>query len=142
VVDVALPNTPRFIYNSITLEPTLPARPWISGLQAVGAGSEVSAAGIPSAWVTRWEYPFRIPLRFLENEWPEVRSMIEYGMRGNTIQVFPDTAVATSYVCYLVSPAMGERAEPIRGEFLSQMEITLEFRRTTTAAIDTEFFGG
>lgn len=111
-------------------------------MAAVGAGREESAAGVPSAWVTRREYPFRIPLRFTEAEWPAVRAMIEYGQDGGVVTVFPDQANATSYACYLIAPLFDSPVRPTRGEHFGTLELTVEFRRTTAAAIDEAYYDG
>jgi hypothetical protein len=137
-----IPNTPKVVYNSITLLFTLPCRPWISTTRGVGAGKEESAAGVPSVWVTRREYPLRVPLRFLESEWPSVRAWLVWAMDGGgSFSFFPDQSVGTSYTCYLVRPTTDEDVVPSPDpEYPKARELEVTVRRTTAAAIDTAYF--
>lgn len=134
-----IPNQPRFVFGSTDLTLSLPPRPWEPGLRGVGAGRMVSAAGVPSSWVTRWEHPLAMVLRFEESEWPSVRAMLMHGMQDGTITVYPDSENIIGYVCYLVSPEAGDDVKPNRGE-AGELELRVEFRRTTSAAIDREYF--
>ncbi|MDQ3273626.1 MAG: hypothetical protein M3Q39_00990 [Actinomycetota bacterium] len=137
-----LPKTPKIVYNAVALLFTFPARPWGSGSVGIGAGKEESAAGVPSVWVTRREYPLRVPLRFYESEWPAVRAWLVWAMDGGgSFSFYPDQADATVYTCYLKSPGPADEIQPVRGEYPGMMELEVVLRRTTSAAVDFVFYG-
>lgn len=119
---------------------TLPARTWVPGTVGVGAGMETSAAGVPSAWITRRDRTLTITQRFTEDEWPDVRAWLEHAQNGGTFVWWPDSSGGTSHTCYLVSPTPDEEVVPQRTEYFGGMEITFKIRRTDGAAIDEVFF--
>lgn len=130
----------RFVHNSITLIPALPARVWTPGKQGVGAGMERSASGVPSAWATRWDRTLEIVVRLMESEWPAFEALLDWAQAGNSFAWRPDTAAGTSYTCYLLSPSPDELVRPTRGDFPGTLEITIVIARTDGAAIDEDFF--
>lgn len=134
-----IPNRPRFVFAGTDITLSLPPHPWEHGLRAAGAGRMTSAAGVPSSWVTRWEYPFALVLRFEEGEWPSVRSMLMHGMQGQTITFYPDAISPIGYVCYLEEPEAGDTVVPDRGE-AGELQLRIELRRTSSAPIDREYF--
>src|SRR5690606_28375521 len=119
----------------------LPARDWQPGTMGVGAGLEFSAAGVPSAWVTRRDRTLRVTQRFTEDQWPDVRAWLEHAQAGGTFSWFPDSTGGTSYTCYLVAPTPDEDVRPARMDYFGGMEITYTIRRTDGQAIDEEFYG-
>lgn len=141
-----IPNTPEFVYGAVpvTLSLQVPVRPWSHGVRARGADAEESAAGVPSVYVHRWEYPTRFVIRFPESQWPDVRAMLQHGMEGGTITYHPQgVAGGTSFVCYLVSPTVQEEVEPgPDAELRGWLELPIRLRRTTAAAITGEYFDG
>lgn len=143
---MALPNVPAFTYGSgpTTLEFRVPVRPWVHGLRARGVSAEESAAGVPSVYVHRWEYPTRFAIRFPETQWPDVRDMLIHGMQGGTITYYPQgIAAGTSYVCYLVEPAATDDVQPTHSEaYPGWLELTIRLRRTTENAIAGEYYDG
>lgn len=134
-------RVPRFDWDASTLTLSIPAKPWTPGTQGIGAGREESAAGVPSAWITRRDYTMGVELVFTEAEWPSVRAMIEHGQEGGVITWYPDAAVpATSYACILVAPAIDEDVRPARGEYFGTLVLSITLRRTTGAAMDPVFY--
>ena len=137
-----IPNTPAFQFGASTLALGTPVRPWTSGARAIGAAREESAAGVPSVYVHRWEYPFSFSLRFSEDEWADVRAMLVHGMEGGTITYHPQgISGGESYVCYLIQPVAGDDVQPSRdGAFAGMLELPIRLRRTTATPIDSGYF--
>lgn len=133
-------KTEKVIYNSITLAFKLPARPWVPGTVGVGAGIDWSAAGVPSAWVTRRDRTLQINQRLLESEWPAFRAFLEWAQSGGTFAWHPDATAGTSYTCYLLSPTIDEEVRPQRGQYFGEMEVSFTIRRTDGAAIDEVYY--
>lgn len=126
---------PRITYLAVTIDATLAARPLRQGLpRGVGAGIEVSAAGVPSAWVTRWERPLTVVQRITAAEWPTYRAWLEYAMQGGSFgwAKGPATAVHT---CYLVSPSITDGGDLAELEYPGDHEFTYTIRRADGAAI-------
>lgn len=133
-------RTQKVVYGATTLALAWPVRPWTPGTVAVGAGREESAAGVPSAWVTRRDRTLLVTLRFPEEAWPDVRAWIEYAQGGGTFSWYPDAALTTHHTCYLIAPAVDEHVRPTRAEDPGEMELVVEIRRTDGAAMDEEYF--
>jgi hypothetical protein len=64
---MSLPNRPRFVRSGQTLSLTWPAQRYTTASRPVGGG-EVSAAGVPAAYVVRHEPILRTTLRLTEAE--------------------------------------------------------------------------
>lgn len=130
-----MPHFPRIVYNSTTLDASLAIRPLRHGLPVgVGAGMEVSAAGVPSAWVTRWERPLTVVQRITESEWPAFRAWYEWGMVGGSFTWALDPG-DTANTCYLVAPSITDGGEVPHLEFPGDLELTYTIRRADGVAI-------
>ena len=69
---------PRWVYNdgsAVDFTMSLPQRAWDFGKRQVG-GSDVSAAGVPAAFVIRQDNLLYITLRFPVSEWDDVERRI------------------------------------------------------------------
>lgn len=126
---------PRITYDAVTIDATLAARPLRHGLpRGVGAGVEVSAAGIPSAWVTRWERPLTVAQRITASEWPTFRTWLEYAMMGGSFG-WAKSAAGTVHTCYLVAPSITDGGDLTELEYPGDHELTYTIRRADGAAI-------
>lgn len=130
----------KYVYNAITLIPVIMAGPWLPGIQGVGAGIAFGASGIPAAWETRKDRTLLIPLRFEESQWPAVRAFLEWAQLGGTFQFYPDNALGTNYVCYLLSPTIDQELRPERDPaYASGMRISIVIRRTDGVALEPSY---
>lgn len=132
---------PKIVYNATTLTFTLPARAWVPGTVGVGAGIAWSAAGVPSAWVTRRDRTLSLTQRITESEWPTFRAFLDWAQAGGSFDWYPDASLSTKYTCYLTAPAINEDVRPVAGEFPGDLEVSYTIRRASGAAIDEEFYG-
>lgn len=130
---------PRIVYNAVTLDFSQPPRPWVSGTRGVGAGSETSAAGVPSTWETRRDYPLTVPLRFTTAEWPAVRAWLLWGMRGGAFTFHADRT-ALGHVCYLDAPGIDDDVQPVPGQYPGDLELTVVLRTAAGVPIDEPYF--
>lgn len=129
----------KVTYGATTLTLTISQAPWTPSSTAVG-GSDTSAAGVPEGFVIRRDRALDLRIRFYESEWPAVRAWLEYAQPGGAFTIQPEAAVATSYTCYLVSPALGEPIRPERGEHFGTFDMGLSVRTTNGAPIEPEYF--
>lgn len=111
------------------------------GLQGIGAGRMESAAGVPAGWVTRWDRTLALPLRITESEWPQVRAWLEYAMPGGAFSVYLDSRLASSLMCYLVSPSVDELTEGDLEEYPGDEVLQVRIRRVDGQPIDEAFYG-
>jgi hypothetical protein len=134
---MSLSLRPRWVYTdalgAVDYHARLPQRPWDPGTDTLG-GSDVSAAGVPAAFLIRRDPLWHVTLRFPEGEWPNVERLIAHGQGAGSITFYPDRLSGLSHTVYLLSPAMGERVRPRRSDEPSTQEIDLVLRRTTTGA--------
>lgn len=122
---------PRFVYGAagVTLL-SLPVRPW-DFLENIVGGEAESGGNALAAFVIRRDQQLSVPLRFYENEWPAVRTLIEYGQTGQPLQWYP-AADETDIVfdVYLDGPEVGSqydsRPDP---EYPRAVSLTLVLRR-------------
>lgn len=128
------------VSRASTLALTIPTRSWSPGTMGVGAGSEESAAGVPSAWITRRDYTLRVPLRFTESEWPAVRAWIEDAQGGSTFDFYADAAAAAYHTCYLIDPKIDAAVEPTRGEHFGTFDLPVLIRTTAGTPIEPAYF--
>lgn len=139
---------PRFEYGTgpTVLALSLPMMPWLPDDVPIGGG-EKSAAGIPSNFVIRHEPLLHLTLRVTEAEWPQLVAFLRaVDSPGSAFTFIPDqTALATSYTCYLESPsvASGESYRPIgRDEEYPEVYLfPMTVRRSTSTVFDVRLHG-
>lgn len=139
---MALQLRPRWVYDDgepVTLELRLPQRPWLPGTGTVG-GSDVSAAGVPSAFLIRRDHTWSLTLRFFESEWPSIERLVAHLQGGSSATWYPDAGQDETRTVYGVTPAMGDPVTPRRGDDPGTLELDLVIRRTTTAVVRDRFF--
>ncbi len=136
-------NRARWVYNdgsSINYLMSLPQRPWDFGKRQVG-GSDVSAAGVPAAFVIRQENLLYITIRFPVSEWDNVERFVRHGQGGGTLVFYPD-ASGTNHTVYIDEPKMGEEIRPRRdGNDQRTFELDLTLRRTTDTLFTDDYEG-
>lgn len=131
---------PRIVYNAVTLDATLPARPLRHELpRAVGGGIGWSAAGVPAAWVTRWERLLTVAQRIAESEWPAFRAWLEHAMQGGSF-TWALGPGGDPYTCYLVKPDLTAGGELPRLDYPGDHELVYTIRRADGVAIDEASF--
>lgn len=107
----------------------------------IEGGDIESDAGHPASYVVRRTYCVTIPIRYYEEEWPIVRSLIEHGQGGGEIMWFPDESQPEFFVVYLESPALGEEVRPAPdGEYPQTLSILLTLRKIDDSKWDDLFF--
>lgn len=141
----ATPLRPRWVYNdgaAVDYSMLIAQREWSYGSKGDG-GSDVSAAGVPSAFVIRREYLLHLGLRFHAYEWPNVERLVRHLQEGGTATFYPDRDVSgTSHTVYGVTPKVGEEIQPTRdGDDPEVLELALTIRRTTSTIFTDEFHG-
>lgn len=126
-----LPWSPRFVCSDIDFAFSMPMRPPSPRKGGVG-GTETAAAGIPASYSVRRDYLLSVPLRFTEEEWPEVEALIDLMQThpGATAFYADLNQLTPSNLCYLESPAMGTEWGPTRGEFFGSYDLTIVLRST------------
>lgn len=110
----------------------MPMRPPSPRKAGVG-GSETAASGVPAAYSVRRDYLLSVPLRFTEDEWPEVEALIDLMQEHRATTVFyadQDQSEPTKS-CYLESPAMGTEWGPTLGQFFGTYDLTIVLRALT-----------
>lgn len=131
---------PRITYAAVILDATLAARPLRPGLPIARAGGrEDSAAGIPSGYVVRWEYPLTIEQRLTEVEWPSFRAWLVHAMLGGSF-TWAKSPGSTAHTCYLVTPALTDGGELPSLDYPGDYELQYTIRRADGAAIDEVSF--
>ncbi len=134
-------NRPRWVYNdgsAIDFTMALPQRTWDFGKRQVG-GSDVSAAGVPAAFVIRQENLLHITIRFPLSEWDNVERFVRHGQGGGTLTFYPDQS-GTNHLVYIDAPAMGEEIRPQRDPSDQRtFELRLTLRRTTDALFTDDY---
>ncbi len=138
------PFRPRWVYNdgsAIDYSMTIAQREWGYGSKAEG-GSDVSAAGVPSAFVVRRDYLLRLRLRFPAYEWPDVERLVRHLQEGGSATYYPDRDVTTrSHTVYGDKPGLADEIQPTRGEDPETLELAMTVRRTTSTIFTDEFHG-
>ncbi len=139
------PLRPRWVYNdgaAVDYSMLIAQREWRYGSKGEG-GSDVSAAGVPSAFVIRRDYLLHLGLRFHAYEWPNVERLVRHLQEGGTATFYPDRDVSgTSHTVYSVSPKVGEEIEPIPdGQDPEVLELAITIRRTTSTIFTDEYHG-
>ncbi len=141
----ATPLRPRWVYNdgaAVDYSMLIAQREWSYGSKGEGGG-DVSAAGVPSAFVIRRDYLLHHGLRFHAYEWPSVERLVRHLQEGGTATFYPDRSFAgTSHTVYGVEPKVGEEMRPTRdGQDPEVLELALTIRRTTSAIFTDEYHG-
>ena len=138
------PFRPRWVYNdggAVDYSMELAQRPWDYGSSAEG-GSDVSAAGVPSAFVVRRDYLLHLGLRFHAYEWTNVERLIRHLQEGGSATYYPDRDVTTrSHTVYGDDLGLDEEIQPTRGDEPETLELRLTVRRTTSAIFTDEYHG-
>ena len=134
---------PRWVYNdgsSVDYTMSLPQRAWNFGKRQVG-GSDVSAAGVPAAFVIRQENLLFITIRFPVGEWADVERLVRHGQGGGTFTFRPDQAEAgTTHTVYLDEPPMGALIRPQRdAQDQRTFELDITLRQTTDVLFTNDY---
>ncbi len=135
-------NRARWVYTDSTsgvdFTMALPQRTWDFGKRRVG-GSDVSAAGVPAAFVIREENLLFITIRFPVSEWDNVERLVRHGQGGGTLTFYPD-ATGTNHLVYIDEPAIDEVMRPRRdANDQRTFELDLTLRRTTDALFTDDY---
>ena len=134
-------NRARWVYNdggAVDFTMSLPQRTWDFGKRQVG-GSDLSAAGVPAAFVIRQENLLFITIRFPVSEWDTVGRFGRHGQGGGTLTFYPD-ASGTNHAVYIDEPAMGEIIRPRRDPRDQRtFELDLTLRRTTDTLFTDDY---
>ncbi len=132
---------PRWVYNdgsAVDYTMSLSQRPWDFGKRQVG-GSDVSAAGVPAAFVIRQENLLYITIRFPVSEWDDVERLVRHGQGGGTFTWYPDQS-GTNHTVYIDEPAMGEIIRPRRDSNDQRtLELDITLRRTTDTLFTDDY---
>jgi hypothetical protein len=123
-----LPHRSRFVGTGLDVTIALPVRPWRPSSPTIG-GREISAAGVPASYIVRRDNVLLMRLRFEEQDWPDVLSVLEYGQSDRVLTWYPDAGEATSHEVYLEHPAAGEDILPERqtegADWVLELDIAL-----------------
>ena len=134
-------NRARWVYNdggAVDYTMALPQRTWDFGKRQVG-GSDVSAAGVPAAFVIRQENLLFITIRFPVSEWDNVERFVRHGQGGGTLTFYPD-ASGTNHTVYIDEPAMNETIRPRRdAQDQRTFELDITLRRTTDTLFTDDY---
>ena len=134
-------NRARWVYNdggAVDFTMALPQRTWDFGKRRVG-GSDVSAAGVPAAFVIREENLLFITIRFPVSEWGNVERFVRHGQGGGTLTFYPN-ASGTNHTVYIDEPKMNEIIRPRRdGNDQRTFELDLTLRRTTDTLFTDDY---
>jgi len=130
----------RFIYNGIPLNLSIPPGVWVPGRRAAGAGTEESASGMISGWVTRRDRTLRVPIRFTEQEWPQVRAFLDAVDTGAPFTFRPDISLPATHTVVLVEPRVDDDIEPAPIDPPGTYQMDLVLRSPTGAPLDIPFF--
>jgi hypothetical protein len=123
-----LPRRPRFVWATGDLTMTWPCRAWIPEDSTVGS-RDVSASGIPAAYIVRRDDLLNLTQRVTEDEWSDFRAFIAAVQDGQAFQWYPDAEEAEFFDVYLESPAAGDKWRPSRdGEYPRMFEATIQLR--------------
>ncbi len=132
---------PRFVYNdgsAVDYTMSLPQRPWTYESNAMG-GSDVSAAGVPAAYVIRRDSRIRMVVRFPLSEWDNVERLVKHGQGGGSFTWYPDQS-GTNHAVYLDEPTLADGIRPRRdGGDQRTFELELVLRRTTEAIFTDDY---
>lgn len=124
---------PRVVYDAgageVTLDFSLPQRPWAFAFQVVG-GSRRSASGAVASYRVRHDELVEKSIRFTEGEWPNVRAWLIWAQEGGAFAWWDDQDdVSTADTVTLFAPTMGESLRPARDNAdLSVFGLTLTLR--------------
>ena len=133
---------PRWVYNdggAVDYTMSLSQRAWDFGKRQVG-GSDLSAAGVPAAFVIRQENLLFITVRFPVGEWANVERLVRHGQGGGTFTWYPDQSSGTNHTVYLDEPAMGEIIRPRRDPNDQRtLELDITLRRTTDTLFTDDY---
>lgn len=137
---MSLPNRPRIVYGSTTLDLSLPCIAWEPEDRLVG-GMDRTASGVLVGYVQRTEPLLHTTLRFTEAEWPAISAWLRSAMVGTSFTLWLDQQDSlTSGTYYLEQPSIeAGGARPSRSPFASVYELAVTIRRTTDAVIDFRF---
>lgn len=129
---MSIPRCPRFVCGEIDFEFEFPTRPHLPRRGGVG-GSETAAGGIPASYSIRRDHLLSVPLRFTEEDWPEVEALIDEMMTSAAVEFYRDADdEAPTNTCYLESPKEGEEWGPDRtDEMAGEFEMTIVLRSIT-----------
>ena len=120
-----------FVYDSGTRTYTceLALRHWTDSPTTVGE-RRIAAAGTGAVDIIRRDGLIDVPLRFYEDDWPNVWRMIQWGQTEERFTWYPDASdTDTVYSVYLQEPAAGSRIQYERNpEFSEQLELTITLR--------------
>ena len=96
-------NRPRWVYTdgagAVDYTMSLSQRTWDFGKRQFG-GSDLSAAGVPAAFVIRQDNLLYITIRFPVSEWDNVERFVRHGQGGGTLTFYPD-ATGTNHTVYI-----------------------------------------
>ena len=132
------PWRPRFDYgvggDAQTWAAVLPCRYWTETPEKVG-GRQLAMSGLGASYFVRNDMLVQVPVRFYEEDWPNLWNVIRYGQLELPFTWYPDANESTSYTVYLHHPDTGTRLLPTRdSEYPHVKEIVLTLRREDTSA--------
>lgn len=136
---------PRFVYTddasqAVDFTLSVACRQWTSPGKSLG-GREETKSGATASWEDREDSRLRLPIRFLESEWPAVLKMLRHGSRGTIVTVHLGAASRTSR---LLAPSVFDEAgvEPQKGEFPGELELETLWRDTSGSGWEGVAFYG
>jgi hypothetical protein len=143
---VSLMLCPLFVYaidatagTSSEWEASIVQRPWELVVETTG-GQDESAAGIPEAFVIRRDQILSVRLRFWESEWLALEEMVAYLQDTASPLRFHARRSMPGDMCYLVSPKVGDRFAPSRGDKPGTHEVTIQLRKVDGSRWNLSYF--
>jgi len=108
---MSLANIPKFVFGGTDLVLEWPSRPWPRSVRAIG-GDIASDADVRASYIVRRDELLTVTLRFSEDQWPEIESLIEFGQSGSVFLWYPDADVNEAFSVILDSPAINTEFAP------------------------------
>ena len=134
--------SPRFVYNGITLDLTMPLRPWNPRSIGIGGSREISS-GAGEAFEIAAREEVEVAIVFMDSELAAMRTMVRY-LQKNFAPVtfrFNQDDPATEYSCYLAAPLQGDAFSPQRNAtYLGAWEVTLILRSVVGTPFNVAIF--
>lgn len=130
---------PRIHATGSAWNASLPASPHEEDVGGEG-GAHVTASGVPESYVIREDYIAEINLRFLESEWPALRTQLQYARNTSTSFTyrFDQDDASSEYEVYLDAPVWPEKLAPRRDEqYRAAMRLTIRIRTEDGTAFDS-----
>ncbi len=135
---------PRWVYTdsvgAVDYTMSLPQRAWNFGKRLFG-GSDLSASGVPGAFVIRQDNLLHITIRFPVGEWADVERLVRHGQLGGSLNFRPDQAEpSTQHQVYIDEPPINVEIRPRRDpQDQRTFELDITLRRTTDSLFTDDY---